>query len=446
MKASLTLKTWSDVRDEVEKYNAPLAKVIDGLNPGKEFRLYEGTFPYGCEVVRAGVLYLPNDKGQLVRFDDPSIEKSVSNDLGYNFGSNPFAFMLEGCFEVYTKFDDRIIPLHNFIVPGTISGTWQTLTQNISHYPSFLWNMSSGARSIFMLSKISETSANNKLKRAFGITENKPQNMMDHWDVFRQIANHPDFPSAWQSRVLFFSEEWVKHLNDDAWKELQRLLLKTAWANSEFWRNQFIWNIMFSLIQKNQQIRANAHIVNTVQHLLMMGAGFAPGFVPATDDSVAPVKALQEVYVDVYQLRNYAPIMMHPSYFKLFEPSRPIYYSLQYPTASTFSPKSSGHTSTISDLYEVKMVMDKYLREIRSGALNVEQTLIKELIERVEFDYFHSDIELYHDMKESALLPVEDPSFDKAILTKSENTGFPGNSSFVRGCIRVRHQGENETP
>lgn len=440
MKATLTKKSWAEVRKDFAKLVPEFAKIVDELSPGKDLYFYEGVYPYGAEVVTNGILHVPNAKGEIVKFNDASIDQQVTEDLGYNLGSNPCLLVMESCLEAFTYFDDRVIPLFNFISPGAFSGTWQVLAPRVAHYPEFLWNLSSGTRSIFMLPKVSEANANNKLKRAFSLTTNKPRTMLDHWFLFREIAAHPDFPQPWASRLMFFSAGWFKQLEDPKWHEFHRFLLKRAWYSSEYWRNQFVWNIVFSSVQKNRQIKASSHIVNTVQHLITMAAGFAPGFAPALDDSAAPVSGLQKVYLEYYNLKNYAPIFMQPYTLSLLDDTRPVYYSLHYPTASTFSPKSSGHSSTISDLYEVKMIMSKYMKEMHSNNMDLSNTVIAETVDRACFEYFHSDTNFYHDIKSSDDIPAEDPTFKQATPPDTISQDFPANSSFVRGCIRVSHK------
>ena len=77
----------------------------------------------------------------------------------------------------------------------------------------------------------------------------------------------------------------------------------------------------------------------------MIGLGSAVGFRPATDESLAPVKLIQEAYVERYGLKKYAPTIMIPHHFNMHsEKEPPVYYSLQLPTTMTFSPKGQGTT------------------------------------------------------------------------------------------------------
>lgn len=69
-----------------------------------------------------------------------------------------------------------------------------------------------------------------------------------------------------------------------------------------------------------------------------MGSGSLPAFIPAVDDSVAPVSGLQRVYLDDYALKKYAPTIMHLHHFTKKD-EFPVYYSFQVPTTMFFFTK-----------------------------------------------------------------------------------------------------------
>lgn len=209
-----------------------------------------------------------------------------------------------------------------------------------------------------------------------------------------------------------------------------------TWQGSEFFRNQFMWDLALSLIQQQRNIKPNPYIADTVKHLLAMGVGALPGFAPALDDHAAPVRRLQEIFTTIYQLQDYAPIIMQPQFFSLKQKeSRPIYYSLQYPTTIEFSPRSREGSTKIFDLYEIRSLLNKYLNDIASDKLNVKGTLVYELPEKVQYDFFHTDIENYTGIRLSKEIPEEDAAFKRVLA--NVNKRFPANSTFIRGCIRI---------
>ena len=128
--------------------------------------------------------------------------------------------------------------------------------------------------------------------------------------------------------------------------------------------------------------------------MIGIGTGGMPAFVPAQDELAAPISALQNVFVQDYGLKKYAPIIMHLHHFNLDE-NRPVYYSLSQPTTAVFSPRSNKSTSNMSDLRHLKDIMDALIDEIACGHLGVEKTPFFKLAHTVNYDFHHTDEDIY---------------------------------------------------
>jgi hypothetical protein len=153
---------------------------------------------------------------------------------------------------------------------------------------------------------------------------------------------------------------------------------------------------------------------------------------PALDDTAGPIKRLQQVFTDVYQLDSYAPTIMQPKYISPGKDSYPIYYFLQNPTTIEFSPKSRAISNKISDLFDIKYLLDKYFEEILAGNLNLHGTPIFDLPQKVNYDYFHTENKNYRGIRATTDIPLEDKAFQN-----SADRAFPANSPFINGCIRI---------
>jgi hypothetical protein len=424
--------SWQNVRKQVAEKNGVLSHIIDELSPGKEYSLYKAKYPFGSEILKNGELQLPFD-GELFPITDARFAK-VREKLGeYNLNSNPVTLVLANSAEVFMILDDNTIPLYGLISPGKVFGTWRLLSTSRTHNPIFIWNMTAGARSLFMLPKISEKLKHAKLRREFNLGLETPKNLLDDWEIFRALANSEKFGDSWTVEMLFFPKIWFEKLNDPAWRDFKNYLLQTAFDGSEFWRNEFIWDIALSLMQKRRNIRPNPYIADTVKHLLAMGIGALPGFSAALDNTAGPIKRLQEIYVDVYQV-PYAPIIMQPNLFNV-ESDRAVYYSLSYPTTIKFSPRSREESSKLSDLYDIKSLLQKYLSDISNVEFNLADTPIFDLPSKVKYDFFHTDIENYSGIRPSSDIPLEDASFSQ--IPYGGDKEFPVNSPFVKGCLRL---------
>jgi hypothetical protein len=426
--------TWDQVRDRVHKLNPELATIIDELSPGKNYPLYIAKYPYGSMIVKKGCFQLPNNLGSIIPLTE-SLDNVLKKNLAYNVGSNPVSIVLENSVEIFLSLHNRAIPAFGLFPQGAIMSTWIVSSDFNSLQPAFLWDVTAGARSIFMLPKISKKKLHQRLKLELGIKEDIPQCMMDHHQIFKEISANQNYCNLWTTEILFFSESWFKYLDDNAWIKFKNYLLSTAWRGSEFFRNQFIWNLIFSLIQQERSLKPDPYIDNTTKHLLTMAVGAAPGFSPAIDNSAAPIKEIQQAYTEIYRLENYMPIIMQPLSFSERNKYRPVYYSIQYPTSLEFSLKSNKEASALSDIYATKSLLDKYLRDLGSNQLNIETTEFYKIAQSVSFDFFHSDPRGYTGIKYSKEIIDTDKSFLK--FTTKNNFEFPDNSSFFQGCIKI---------
>ena len=48
--ATITQTTWENVRKKLKVINPELAKIIDALNPNKDYTLFTASYPYGDAV------------------------------------------------------------------------------------------------------------------------------------------------------------------------------------------------------------------------------------------------------------------------------------------------------------------------------------------------------------------------------------------------------------
>jgi hypothetical protein len=430
--------SWNDVRQQVKNVNPDLFEIIDNVGHKKDYSLYKASYPFGTNTVVNGKFYLPNKDGVLVPLSHSSIDKKTQEDLSYNAGTNPVCLVLKNSLEIYlAQKNHPILSLTGMIPPGKIFSTWRVLSPGGPSEPAFLWSVSAGTRSFFMLPKISIQSKHEKLKREYKIKSDAPRNIADHGETFIELAQSENFNQDWTVEMLFFGGKWfekvgISNLNDTFHNYLYRL----AWESSEYWRIQFIWDIVFSLIQKSINLaRPNPYIIDTIKHLIGIGVGTYPAFAPAIDDSAAPISKLQDIYREVYKLEEYAPIIMQPLFHSVYDTeTRPVYYSLEYPTTFESSPRSKQHSNKIVDLKDLKHLMEKYLTSIIKGKFNVEQTRVFDMAKSIKFDYFHTEVHRYQNLNLSTLLPEQDETF---MVNQKHGSVFPYNSPFLRGCIRI---------
>ena len=393
-KGKLEIVTWPKVRDIVAKIKPDFARVVDELDPSDEHFFIKCSYPFGSKVLKGAVLMIPaGENGRLVPLTDPSVDKKIKEAISYNLNSNPVSMVLKNSFEIYLPLEDRTIPLLNGLIPsGTIFGMFRILHPQSSYQPRFLWEMTSGNRSMFMLPKITETKKHMRIKKQFDLSMEKPISLMSHWQVFKELSQHPDFPQPWDAEILFFSKTWFDHLNDKAWLAFYHYLQNLAWIGTELWRNQPIWSLISSLILQEYQARPSAYVCDTVKYLIHIAIGEQPGFAPAKNNLGGPIEGLQKIYKEEYDIRHYPPIIMCPTQFRMKDvDAMPVYYSLQFPTAMEFGKSTRTRTSLISDLHDIRALLTRYAHDMLSNKYLTESTPIHDSFKSVEFDYFHNN-------------------------------------------------------
>lgn len=436
--SSLEVKTWGEVREAVKALNVELFQAIESVSPSDDFKLFLGRYPYGAKILEQGLLHVPTEHHGLLPLTDSRVSAVVRESLGYNVFTNPVSIVLNNSVEVFVPLRDRIVPLYGIIEPGNIFSTWRVLNQEATHAPAFIWEMTAGARMFFMLPKISRAVAHDRMCSSLSISARLPDGLIDHWQVFKEIANHPGYQEPWTTEILFFSKKWFDHLDDKAWHSFKFYLLERGWKGSEFWRNKFTWDLIFSTIQERRNIRVSPHIADLAKHIFSIAVGALPGFAPATNTLGGPIDSIQKAYVNgSYGLRDYVPTIMQPTFFNMHKADEPVYYSLNFPASLSFSPSTRQRSSLITDLYHLKSFISTYVKELAGPEFNIRATPLYEAVQQVDFDCFHLDSEHYHDMQHVDVIPNEDNRFYFSFAQSDGNTKFATNNAFTRACVRV---------
>ena len=374
---------------------------------------------------------LPLPDGSVVPLSDSRIPKHIQEKLSY--ARMPLGILTNNSAEVYRELDDRIFSLV-FFKPGLDFGIWEYFGCPTPY------SVCSGARSLYMLPKITLSTSHKKLRREFGISLSPPKKSFEHWYTFKEMANHDDFGQSWYTEFLFIPQRWLHgHDKNPHFQRLRNLILEYGWAQSGYGRTKTLfeldWQILASTLL-SKGVRSDPYITDTIKHLIYVCSGELPTMRPATDDQAGPIAAIQQAYIDIYGLREYVPTIMQPDSFMLDENSDPVYYSLQLPTLLEFEPRSRNALSTIDELREVMELVDYLTEEVQKVDLTLGQITLRDLINQVKFDFYHSNTFAYGTIKPSLQMPIDDPRL-LSMPSPTPDRLFAAHCSFVKGCIRI---------
>lgn len=432
--------TWLEARKVIP--NPQLVNLIDEISPDSHFKLFKVRYPYGKQIIDNNLAYLPLKGGGVISFNDPSLPKSVKDHLSYDpQTSNPVGIVLSKHSEFYLTIENRIMP-YAIVKPGHLFGLSRILdaatkTKHYNQVSFFMWQLTSGARSLFMLPKITNQAGHANLKRLYALDTQKPKDFDTHFHLFNELSTKANL--NWYSEFIFFSRHFFDRLNDPSYIHLYNHFLKQNRREHAFGANTLSWNIVFTSIENRKNLKFSSYTLNTAKHLMSIGAGAMPGFVPATDDEIAPISWLQEVYVKQYGLNDYYPILAHMDYL-LRNENKPVYYSLNHPTLPQYAPQTFKGRSVIQLIDEIAYVIDKYHEGIKENALGLTTTLA-DVTEHIDFNYYHNEPNDHNTrIQPSIEIPNQDQRF---LMPDLINHEFPKNSTFFNGCIKLTPKKES---
>lgn len=432
---------WSDIRHRFAQVEPLFTKIVDQLSPDKYYPLYIAYYHYGDTDADTTSSLFPNMNGEYFRLNDPHVPQDISQHLGYSINGTPLGMVLEKELECYIDLKNEQITIPWLIYkPGDIFPLSTILNNRKSHTytPNGLLSSTAGARSTFMLPNIGATLNHSNLQRDFNIKTRPAKSLYEHWQVFREVVNSNFIHTDWRCCIVYFSENWLISLhNDIEWKTLKQYLHELAWYRYEYERNRIYYDITFSIIQKNRNLKPNPYLVDTAKHLFATALGAAPGYVPAIDNNALPVDILQKIFVESYGLKKYRPTLMQPKHYNFESDYLPVYYSLQHPATRIFSPRSRLVSSTINEMRELEHIMNIFIRELSTEGALSSDTVVGQIAKLVKFNYFHNATDTHNIMRNSLELVNHDQRFSDTLYPYPPEALVAADASFLRGCVSI---------
>ncbi len=435
---------WEDVRKQVAKLDKQLAKIIDDISPGKKFPVYKAYYPFGMTIADTKELFLPNMQGSSYKIDDADVPQDIIKHLGYAQYSIPTGMVLEKDIEYYvdrTK-DGYTIPWF-YYSPGSLfplSRTLQSKQTGLHSYSgSNLLLLVAGARSTFMLPQVSIALNHSYLQRDYNFESPPPEELYEQWQIFKAISDSKVRGNNWHACLLYLSQIWRDKIHDDdAWLQLKFYLYEKAWNSVVYRRNQPFYDMAFSIIQKERNLKPNPYLLDTARHLFAIAMGAFPGYKPATDESALPLNLIQAAYIESYGLKKYVPTVIQPTLYNFENPEQAVYYSLQNPSLHVFSPKSRKDSNTSKEMRELVHIIKVIKEELCKPGIPCSDSILGVVARKVHMRAFHNKADAYHVIQPTKDIPNCDECFLKPTKGKSKSQqGFSADAKFLRGCVSL---------
>ena len=297
------LSGW-DMLATIEKINPALAsRLQELLTEDPDYNFYKASYPFGSKIIDDGKCCLSLSDGGSIAFDDPTLPETIALDLSFDPDTeDPLAIILNKVSEFYLSTQDRV-QSHSLIAPGQLFGIPRAV-DNTNHIPvsALGLNLNAGARSLFMLSRISDKIYHARLREHYGIPQEVPESLTAHWQIFVEIAKLTNCP--WRAEIIYFPRKLIRKLQESSCADLVNCLMQLHRASYNIWHNvSSVWNNAFYDIEQAQHLtNYPMYSLNTAKHLFILAANSVPGFKPATNDTSAPISLITDAYINVYKI------------------------------------------------------------------------------------------------------------------------------------------------
>lgn len=417
--------TWEEIRNTVASANKCFAELIDTLKLTTEDKFILTHYPFGMDIVKKSQWLFPLTLEQAVPFNDHRLPNHIKNFLHYT--KYPVGLLLKNSAEVYYETSQRVIS-NKIWHKGILFGVWELFDIQINKKFTLASNISSGARSIFMLPKISDWVCFNRLKKTFGLESMPPENLSQHQPVFKEIISKHNGENElpWHSSILYLTPSVIKKILSPAGEKIQLYFLRKAWDQSYNCRRQFESNIIWEEALKeisDNKMHVQPKIGSHLKQLLLIKENVFPGMVFSSEKSeeIAPIDLLREIYLTIYRLKEYAPLFMHPEHINS---AKKVYYSLNFPNFFDTHFLTTGTPRLMDEMQSIIQAINKIRHSLNlsASALN----------------YFHSMADQHDNILHSNQLINLDNNL-VSYFEKNPQEIFPSNSPFFKGCISINN-------
>ncbi|HGF0738823.1 hypothetical protein QM437_05400 [Legionella pneumophila] len=428
----ITRVSWDEIKHKVKQVNESIYRVIEEIKPGKKIPFFVANYKFGEHFGIKNHAYLPTSNGQVEKIDNKLTDNELFTHLGYGKNSLPLGLILDKyCEWHYFGENERIFP-DCVQGPGAIFNM-QVIFDEDQTVDNNVLSVSSGALSSFLLPNIGCKRKHARIQKYFNVTVPAPKSPYEHYLVFKEILQDKSTFDNWHSEILYFSEQFIDEVkHNDKWLKLKLYFSESL--RKKLTQNTYdaSCNDLFLSAKSINRFRPTPFIMDTAKYIFNICMGSGIGVKPATDEQYFPVRTIQKVYNDCYDL-EYIPTVMVPS--ALNGQADSVYYPLQCPFAKINTFKSNQSNSAYSELELLKNVLLAYQAEFTDVNGDAFGSALYRVSKQTEFEFYHYKAESNNTIFSTEGLDKTDSRF--AVSYIESPLDFASDAKLFRGCVRL---------
>lgn len=429
----ITRVSWDEIKHKLKPVNESIYHVIEEIKPDKKIPFFLARYKFGEHFGVKNHAYLPTNSGKMEKIDSKHTDNELFNYLGYGKNSLPLGLILDKfCEWHYFGEDERIYP-DCVQGPGAIFNM-QVIFDEDQTVDNNVLSVSSGALSSFLLPNIGCKRKHARIQKYFNVAVPAPKSPYEHYLVFKEILMDKNTNENWYSEILYFSEQFINEVkHNDKWLKLKLYFSESL--RKKLTQNTYdaSCNDLFLSAKSINRFRPTPFIMDTAKYIFNICMGSGIGVKPAIDEQYFPVKTIQKIYNECYDLEYIATVMV-PS--ALNGSSDSVYYPLQCPFAKINTFKTNQSNSAFSELEMLKNVLLAYQSEFTADNSSAFGSPLYHVSKQTEFSFYHYKSSNNKNINSSEELEGIDNRF--AFSYCSNRTQFASDAKLFRGCVRLR--------
>ena len=169
-----------------------------------------------------------------------------------------------------------------------------------------------------------------------------------------------------------------------------------------------------------------------VRHIIECSFGHAISFHVADARTAGPFDSLGNVLLDVYHLKNYAPIFMVPHCFDA-DTQQHTYVSMQLPSVDLLREREVAAKSILADMRDVRDLLYQFIDE---NAADIAKTLPDFDMRRFEYRFYAADsLGITNEFLPASSMFEDDARAN--LWMREGNTTVSTHNTFMRGCVKI---------
>ncbi|WP_115704611.1 hypothetical protein [Legionella sainthelensi] len=426
--------SWDEIKHKVKDVNSSIFKVIEEIKPDSKIPFFVANYKFGTHFGVKNHAYLPTRSGLVERIDSKHTDNELYTHLGYGKNSLPLGLILNKFCEWHYVGDDQRIYPDCVQGPGAIFNM-QVIFDEDQTVDNNVLSVSSGALSSFLLPNIGCKRKHARIQKHFNVDFPAPKSPYEHYLIFKDILLNKNAGDNWQSEILYFSEQFIEEVkNNEKWLKLKLYFSESLRKKLTQHTYDASCNDLFLSAKSANRFRPPPFITDTAKYIFNICMGSGIGVKPATDEQYFPVKTIQKIYNECYDL-EYTPTVMVPS--PLTEKSDSVYYPLQCPFTKINTFKTNQSNSAYNELEMLKNVLLAYQAEFTEENSSAFGSLLYHVSKQTEFSFYHYK-STATSISSSDELEYTDSRFSFSFC--NTQTPFASDAKLFRGCVRLSKQ------